>query len=438
MIGDLLLVIGGMVFDVKPFLASHPGGESVLLTNLGKDATAGFMRSHGESAYGSLAKYYIGDVQGATSFERGDLHGVIPSLSPLVSPTASLETGRVTGPAVPPATGFQLRPPPTLSSISSNGKDGSTVQAGWDVEVSRAPGGLAPLRNLTSINPLMAMVGGSGPAESKPYPPRPSSPVALSSGGTIGAPRSPSPHDRPGPSSPASRLSPSRVAASSPRRSQRGDAAPSCPFMALANLAGDGSKPALPPGHSPVSRSGKDDKPPSSYVEEKAAPYQPPGFKPPAFARKGSQRNFPTLNRTPSMKDAASAQPTSPRPKPTSPTPTNRSRMTNNQSAFGQTSKWGDSSGNVFRTGSDHNSRYGGSHFGGSRESGSRAGSRVSGSRVSGSQHTNGVHAGGHYRETNRKRRQRRTTQIRCPGTPCIHSVTAWLQSVAAVSLGSS
>ena len=50
--GAHLVVIGGMVFDVRAFERSHPGGEGALLANLGKDATAGFMRSHSES--GSL------------------------------------------------------------------------------------------------------------------------------------------------------------------------------------------------------------------------------------------------------------------------------------------------------------------------------------------------------------------------------------------------
>jgi cytochrome b involved in lipid metabolism len=40
------LAVRGRVYDVTGFLSYHPGGRSVLLSNLGRDATAAFVDAH--------------------------------------------------------------------------------------------------------------------------------------------------------------------------------------------------------------------------------------------------------------------------------------------------------------------------------------------------------------------------------------------------------
>ncbi|KAL7003658.1 Cytochrome b5 isoform E [Sarracenia purpurea var. burkii] len=64
---DCWLIISGKVYDVTPFMDDHPGGDEVLLSATGKDATTDFEDvGHSDSARELMEKYYIGEIDAAT------------------------------------------------------------------------------------------------------------------------------------------------------------------------------------------------------------------------------------------------------------------------------------------------------------------------------------------------------------------------------------
>ncbi|XP_042003602.1 cytochrome b5-like [Salvia splendens] len=55
------------VYDVTPFMDDHPGGDEVLLSATGKDATNDFEDiGHSDEAREMMDKYYIGEIDPAT------------------------------------------------------------------------------------------------------------------------------------------------------------------------------------------------------------------------------------------------------------------------------------------------------------------------------------------------------------------------------------
>ncbi|KMT05615.1 hypothetical protein BVRB_7g167560 [Beta vulgaris subsp. vulgaris] len=64
---DCWLVIGGKVYDVTKFLEDHPGGDEVLLSATGKDATDDFEDvGHSSTARAMMDEMYVGDINTAT------------------------------------------------------------------------------------------------------------------------------------------------------------------------------------------------------------------------------------------------------------------------------------------------------------------------------------------------------------------------------------
>ncbi|GAA0186470.1 oxidoreductase [Lithospermum erythrorhizon] len=64
---DCWLIIHGKVYDVTKFLEDHPGGDEVLLSATGKDATENFEDiGHSSSAKAMLDEYYVGDIDTST------------------------------------------------------------------------------------------------------------------------------------------------------------------------------------------------------------------------------------------------------------------------------------------------------------------------------------------------------------------------------------
>ncbi|KAJ0253047.1 Cytochrome B5 isoform D [Hirschfeldia incana] len=64
---DCWIVIEGKVYDVTKFLDDHPGGDEVILTSTGKDATDDFEDvGHSSTAKAMLDEYYVGDIDTAT------------------------------------------------------------------------------------------------------------------------------------------------------------------------------------------------------------------------------------------------------------------------------------------------------------------------------------------------------------------------------------
>uniref|UniRef100_A0A0C9QWS3 TSA: Wollemia nobilis Ref_Wollemi_Transcript_3290_1186 transcribed RNA sequence n=1 Tax=Wollemia nobilis TaxID=56998 RepID=A0A0C9QWS3_9CONI len=64
---DCWLVIAGKVYDVTKFMDDHPGGDEVLLSATGKDATDDFEDvGHSNSAREMMEQYYIGEIDAST------------------------------------------------------------------------------------------------------------------------------------------------------------------------------------------------------------------------------------------------------------------------------------------------------------------------------------------------------------------------------------
>ncbi|CAH8388005.1 unnamed protein product [Eruca vesicaria subsp. sativa] len=64
---DCWIIIDGKVYDVTKFLDDHPGGDEVILTSTGKDATDDFEDvGHSSTAKAMLDEYYVGDIDTST------------------------------------------------------------------------------------------------------------------------------------------------------------------------------------------------------------------------------------------------------------------------------------------------------------------------------------------------------------------------------------
>ncbi|KAH6804088.1 cytochrome B5 isoform E [Perilla frutescens var. frutescens] len=60
---DCWIIVNGKVYDVTPFMEEHPGGDEVILSSTGKDATTDYEEvGHSDSAQKMMDKYYIGDI----------------------------------------------------------------------------------------------------------------------------------------------------------------------------------------------------------------------------------------------------------------------------------------------------------------------------------------------------------------------------------------
>ncbi|XP_073054705.1 cytochrome b5-like [Primulina eburnea] len=64
---DCWLLINGKVYDVTKFLDDHPGGDDVLLTATGKDATDDFEDvGHSSSARATMDEFFVGEIDSST------------------------------------------------------------------------------------------------------------------------------------------------------------------------------------------------------------------------------------------------------------------------------------------------------------------------------------------------------------------------------------
>ncbi|XP_047968602.1 cytochrome b5-like [Salvia hispanica] len=66
-IKDCWVIISGKVYDVTPFMEDHPGGDDILLSVSGKDATSDIEDvGHNDSAREMMDQYLIGGIDMAT------------------------------------------------------------------------------------------------------------------------------------------------------------------------------------------------------------------------------------------------------------------------------------------------------------------------------------------------------------------------------------
>lgn len=64
---DCWLVISGKVYNVTKFLEDHPGGDEVLLSATGKDATNDFEDvGHSSTARAMMDEMYVGEIDTTT------------------------------------------------------------------------------------------------------------------------------------------------------------------------------------------------------------------------------------------------------------------------------------------------------------------------------------------------------------------------------------
>lgn len=67
-----LVAVAGLVHDVTDFIDEHPGGRSMIMSGIGKDATAifnGGVYNHSNAARNLLAKYRVGIIRGGGEVE---------------------------------------------------------------------------------------------------------------------------------------------------------------------------------------------------------------------------------------------------------------------------------------------------------------------------------------------------------------------------------
>ncbi|XP_075513328.1 cytochrome b5-like [Primulina tabacum] len=64
---DCWLIVHGKVYDVSPFILEHPGGEEVMISSTGKDATSDYEDTgHGDYAKDLMKNYVIGQIDMST------------------------------------------------------------------------------------------------------------------------------------------------------------------------------------------------------------------------------------------------------------------------------------------------------------------------------------------------------------------------------------
>ncbi|EKX33177.1 hypothetical protein GUITHDRAFT_120658 [Guillardia theta CCMP2712] len=89
--GKILIIVQNMVFDVTNYITHHPGGEHIMKSNSGKDATDKFMRIHTHAAHSLLPGMYIGDY-----VEPDDGKAIAASNGRLAHAVQTSDTAQVT------------------------------------------------------------------------------------------------------------------------------------------------------------------------------------------------------------------------------------------------------------------------------------------------------------------------------------------------------
>eukprot|EP01088_Endostelium_zonatum_P018261 TRINITY_DN578_c0_g1_i1.p1 TRINITY_DN578_c0_g1~~TRINITY_DN578_c0_g1_i1.p1 ORF type:complete len:191 (-),score=64.30 TRINITY_DN578_c0_g1_i1:77-649(-) len=113
---DLWLIIDGNVYDVTKFAEDHPGGDTPLKENAGKESSDQFKDvGHSSSAWQLLLTYHIGYLEGhapkvaneagpVTGTSSYEVTGVPSKVSPDVKPLSTASPTAVTRVVNPPAT----------------------------------------------------------------------------------------------------------------------------------------------------------------------------------------------------------------------------------------------------------------------------------------------------------------------------------------------
>ena len=70
--GRALIAVAGVVHDVSDFIKDHPGGKSIISSQIGKDATAAFnggVYQHSNAAHNLLSTLRVGVIRGGMEVE---------------------------------------------------------------------------------------------------------------------------------------------------------------------------------------------------------------------------------------------------------------------------------------------------------------------------------------------------------------------------------
>lgn len=59
---DCYIIVNNKVYNISSYFGSHPGGDSIMLSNCGKETSVVFSAIHSNSAWDLLSKYLIGNL----------------------------------------------------------------------------------------------------------------------------------------------------------------------------------------------------------------------------------------------------------------------------------------------------------------------------------------------------------------------------------------
>ena len=126
-----LIVFGGFIHDISPFLDEHPGGRHLLTKNIGKDATTAFfggVYDHSNAAHNLLAMMRVGVLHGGLELES----------EKIIPPSQRLQIVR--GQALAELKHAALHPEPSISTTSTSPMDTEQLRERKDsVEMLPSP-----------------------------------------------------------------------------------------------------------------------------------------------------------------------------------------------------------------------------------------------------------------------------------------------------------
>ncbi|KAL9112002.1 MAG: hypothetical protein Q9227_003622 [Pyrenula ochraceoflavens] len=85
--GKALVAVAGVIHDVSSFISQHPGGKSMIMSGVGKDATAMFnggVYNHSNAAHNLLASMRVGVIRGGGEVDIWKKYQRLPQVAKMV------------------------------------------------------------------------------------------------------------------------------------------------------------------------------------------------------------------------------------------------------------------------------------------------------------------------------------------------------------------